>query len=160
MSHVEGHEPLPHDLARWRAFQRHRIQTRRRRQDHRHPEASRVYPMGELPPAARRTEAPGGAKIDCRQAVRRAKEPWGGDGVNSLATPPATGATSPVKAASSEPASLKPRASETATSKTRASKRAGGPKSSIATLPWVGRRTAKLAGRKRTTKPTMAGRTM
>jgi IS5 family transposase len=44
--------------------------------------------------------------------------------------------------------------------RTSASRTAGGPRSSTPTLPWVGRKTAKSVGRRRTTKPTMAGRTM
>ena len=60
MSHVEGHETLPHDPARRRAFQRHGTRTGRRRQDHGHPQATRAYPLAELPSVARRTEAPGG----------------------------------------------------------------------------------------------------
>jgi len=64
------------------------------------------------------------------------------------------------KAASSTPASRKPRASATAARRTSASSRANAPQSSTRIPPWAARKTAKRAGRRRTTSRTTAGRTM
>ncbi|MBK8039634.1 MAG: transposase [Verrucomicrobiaceae bacterium] len=50
ISHVEGHESLPQDPARRRAFQRHRTRAGRGRQNHRHSQAARAYPWESFRP--------------------------------------------------------------------------------------------------------------